>query len=132
MERARRESLTVLATVTGMTDLYDGQLEAISAQPAIFYERVLGYLQRALYDTRTLVEAYDYYLARCAEAGVTPDQAHAAWQVHSSPDFEGELGAAEAYGPNAMRMIDEQILAKLGIAPHAAEVPDEDGDETDG
>jgi hypothetical protein len=117
MLRARRDVLTMLATVNGMDAMYDAHLERIAQQP-VFYERVLKPLATTLWHTRTLLEAYDYFLARCGEASITLDQAQAAWQVHSSEAFEAELIEAESYGPNAMRMIDEQILRHLGLGPH--------------
>ena len=78
--------------------------------------------------TRILLEAYDCFLARCQEGGITLEQEEAAWQVHSSAAFEAELIEAESYGPNAMHLIDEQILTHLGLPPHVAEgrVVDED------
>ena len=82
--------------------------------------RVLRPLHEALWHTRILLDAYDYFLARCQEAGLTLEQAEAAWQVHSSPAFEAELVTGESYGPNALRMVDEQILAHLGLPPHDA------------
>jgi hypothetical protein len=117
MLRARRDLLTTLATVTGMDAMYDAQVERIQQQP-VFYDRVLKPLATTLWHTRILLEAYDYFLARCQEAGISLDQAQAAWQVHSSPAFEAELIEAESYGPNAMHMIDTQILCHLGLAPH--------------
>jgi len=79
--------------------------------------------------TRILLEAYDYFLARCQEGGITLEQEEAAWQVHSSAAFEAELIEAESYGPNAIHMIDEQILTHLGLPPPVAEVPVVDEDE---
>jgi hypothetical protein len=117
MPRARRDLLTALAQVRAMESLYEDTLERLRQAP-VFYQRVLTSLHETLWHTRTLLEAYDYFLARCAEAGFTPEQAEAAWQVHSSPAFEAELIEAESYGPNALPMVDEQILAKLGLAPH--------------
>jgi hypothetical protein len=120
MLKARRDILTALAQLRGMESLCDDTLERLQQQP-VFYKRVLTPLLEALWHTRILLDAYDYFLARCQEAGLTPDQAEAAWQVHSSPAFEAELIEAESYGPNALRMIDEQILAKLGLKPHDAD-----------
>ena len=120
MLRARRTLLTTLASVTAMEAIYDRHVERTQQEP-VFYERVLIPLQTALWHTRTLLEAHDYSLARCLEAGVSLDHAHAAWQVHSSPTFEAELIEAESYGPNAMHMIDEQILRHLGLPPHDSE-----------
>ena len=82
--------------------------------------RAVDQLSTAISTARILVEAYDYYLARCIEAGISPEDAAAAWNIHSSEPFEAEVVEAESYGPNAMRMIDEHILAKLGIAPYDA------------
>jgi hypothetical protein len=48
------------------------------------------------------------------------EDAAAAWDMHSSEAFEAELVEAERYGPNALRMIDAALLARLGIAPHDA------------
>src|SRR5262245_12476903 len=72
--KARRDVLTTLATVSGMDAMYDAQLERIEQQP-VFYERVLKPLTTALWHTRILVQAFDYFLARCQEAGVSRDQA---------------------------------------------------------
>ena len=120
MGRARRDIVTALSQVRGMESLYEDHLERLQQQP-VFYQRVLTPLHDALWHTRTLLEAYDYFLARCGEAGVSLDQADAAWQVHSSPAFEAELIEAESYGPNALHMVDEQILAALGLPPHDAD-----------
>ena len=79
--------------------------------------------------TRILLEAYDYFLARCQDGGITLEQEEAVWQVHSSAAFEAELIEAESYGPNAIHMIDEQILTHLGLPPPVAEVPVVDEDE---
>jgi hypothetical protein len=78
---------------------------------------------------RTLHQAYAYFLARCQEGGLTLEQAEAAWLAHASPALEDELLEAESYGPNTMRMIDEQILTHLGLPPHEAEVRVEDEDD---
>jgi hypothetical protein len=120
MARARRVVLTTLASVKAMEAIYDQQNERTQQEP-VFYERVLAPLHTTLWHTRILLEAYDYFLARCQEANVTLDQAHAAWQVHSTPAFEAELVEAESYGPNAMHMIDEQILCHLGLPPYDRE-----------
>jgi hypothetical protein len=117
MLRARRDVLTALAQVRGMEGVYEDTLERLQQEP-VFYKRVLAPLHEALWHTRILLEAYDYFLARCQEAGLSLDQAEAAWQVHSSAAFEAELIEAESYGPNALHMVDAQILAKLGLAPH--------------
>jgi hypothetical protein len=118
--RARRDILTALAQVRGMESLYEDTLERLQQEP-IFYQRVLKPLHATLWHTRILLEAYDYFLARCLEAGISLDQAEAAWQIHSSPAFEAELVEAESYGPNAMHMIDTQVLCHLGLAPHDRE-----------
>jgi hypothetical protein len=124
LAKARREVLMALASVRSLEAIHDAALEAVQQQP-IFYARVLTPLAERLWHTRILLEAYDYFLARCQEAGVSLDQAQAAWQVHSSPEWEAELREAESYGPNAMGMIDEQILRHLGIAPHDQDAPEE-------
>ena len=79
--------------------------------------------------TRILLEAYDCFLARCQDGGITLEQEEAAWEVHSSAAFAAELIEAESYGPHAMHMIDEQILTHLGLPPPVAEVPVVDEDE---
>ena len=127
---ARRHVLTTLASVEAMYHMADGALEDRRRTP-VFYQRALQPLLTAINQTQTLLEAYDYFLARCQEGGITLDQAEAAWQVHSSAAFEAELIEAESYGPNAMRMIDEQILVHLGLPPHAAEVTTDEEDDAD-
>jgi hypothetical protein len=132
MERARRDILTALAGVTGMEALYDDHLERLQLQQEpVLYARALKPLHELLWHTRTLLEAYDYFLARCQDAGLSVEQAQAAWQVHSSPAFEAEMIEAESYGPNAMRMIDEQILHHLGLPPHAATVSVPESEDED-
>jgi hypothetical protein len=118
-QKARRDLLTALAQVRSMESLYEDTLERLQQAP-VFYTRVLRPLHEALWHTRILLDAYDYFLARCQEAGLTLEQAEAAWQVHSSPAFEAELVMGESYGPNALRMVDEQILSHLGLPPHDA------------
>jgi hypothetical protein len=83
------------------------------------FGRILGHLSTALLQGQTLLEAYDYFQVRCAEAGISPEDAAAAWDMHSSEAFEADIIEAESYGPNAMRMIDETILARLRIPPHS-------------
>jgi hypothetical protein len=115
--KARRDLLLALGAVDGLSALSDGHLDRLRHEP-VFYARALTPLFEALSLTRILLEAYEYFLARCQEAGMSLDDAQAAWQVHSSPEFEGELLDAERYGPNAMAMIDQHILARLGIGPN--------------
>jgi len=128
MERARRASLTASAALASMWGIHDALLDTTGYRDDVaFYDRVFGSLTSALTTARTLLEAYEYFLARCAEAGLTPEQAHTSWQVHSSPAFEAELVNAEEFGPNALGMIDRQILRPMGLQPH-----DEDGDSESG
>jgi hypothetical protein len=127
---ARRKALMTLATVTALCDIADESLSRVRQEP-VFYKRALEPLSTAIGHARTLLDAYDYYLARCQEGGITLDQAEAAWQVHSSAAFEAEMIEAESYGPNAMHMIDAQILVHLGLPPHAAEVQVEDAGDAD-
>jgi hypothetical protein len=60
------------------------------------FGRVLRHLSQAMQAAQTLIEAYDYYLARCLEAGIGPEDAAAAWDIHSSEAFEAELVEAES------------------------------------
>jgi hypothetical protein len=121
LPRARRGVQAMTTVLQGAYAIYEDQIGlrvGLSPHEVPFYARTLAPVTTALWAARTLFEAYDYYLARCEEAGLSLDDAHAAWQVHSSPAFEAELVEAEADGPNAMGMIDRQVLAKMGIAPH--------------
>ena len=118
MEQARRASLAASTALESMYAIYDALLDTAGYEDSAFYTRVLGEASSALLKARTLLEAFEYFLARCSEAGLTPEQAHAAWHIHSSPAFEAELVEAEALGPNAMGMIDRQVLAKMGLKPH--------------
>ena len=87
-------------------------------RPLTLYARALHPLSEQLDAATTLIEAYDCYLARCAAAGLTPERATAAWEAQSTPAWEAELVEAEADGPNALPMVDAQILAALGLPPH--------------
>jgi hypothetical protein len=127
MERARRESLTASAALVSMWGIYDALIDTTGYNDVAFYDRVFTSLTSTLTTTRTLLEAYEYFLARCGEAGLSPEQAHTSWQVHSSPAFEAELVHAEEFGPNALGMIDRQILRPMGLQPH-----DEDDDSESG
>src|SRR5712691_11474922 len=127
MEQARRASLAASAALSSMWGIHDALLDSAGYDEVAFYKRVFRELVTTLSTTRTLLEAYEYFLARCAEAGLSPEQAHTSWQVHSSPAFEAELVEAEALGPNAMGMIDRQILRPMGLKPH-----DEDEDSESG
>jgi hypothetical protein len=122
LPRARREVQALTTVLQGAYAMYEDQV-GLSSHEVPFYARTLAPVTTALTAAQTLLRAYDYYLARCQEAGRSLDEAQAAWQVHSSPAFEAEIVEAESYGPNAMDMIDREVLAKMGIAPHA------DGDD---
>jgi hypothetical protein len=54
---------------------------------------------------------------------MSPADAAAAWDIHSSETFEAALVEAESYSPNALRMIDDRLLARLEIPPHEAALP---------
>lgn len=125
MEQARREVLTAVAALRHLRAVFEESLDGLYRHnaPSTLYARALQPLSERLNDASTLLDAYDYYLARCAEAGLTPERATAAWEAQSTPAWEAEVVEAESYGPNAMHMVDEQILAALGLPPH-----DVDGD----
>jgi hypothetical protein len=127
---ARRRVLMTLATVESMGHIADGAFHPTRTTD-VFYPRAEYPLRDAIWHARVLLQAYDYYLARCQEGGITLEQAEAAWQVHSSPAFEAELiEAEESFRANATHLIDEQILTHLGLPPHEAEVQVEDeGDD---
>lgn len=118
MQQARRTILQAEASLHALWGVYDADLDDLRYRGPAMFQRTLADLATVLNATRTLFEAYDYFLARCAEAGMTPEAAHTAWDEHSTEEFEAEMVEAERAGPNAMRMIDETILARLGIPPH--------------
>jgi len=126
MAAARRTVIKATTTLAGFWALYEADLEGVRYKTPI-YDRALKPLTDALNAARTLLEAYDYFLARCAEAGLTAVQAHAAWEAQSSPAWEAELVDAESYGPNALRLVDEHILSHLGIVPHEEMTEQDDG-----
>jgi hypothetical protein len=118
-DKERRTLHQAEAALEVLWAIWDTQLDTLYHRDAPkMFGRVLKQLNAAIHAAQTLVEAYDYYQARCAEAGITPEDAAAAWDMHSTEAFEAELVDAESVGPNAMRMIDEKILATLGIPPH--------------
>jgi thiol-disulfide isomerase/thioredoxin len=59
----------------------DALLDTTGYTDVVFYDRVFKSLTSALSTARTLLEAYEYFLARCAEAGLTPEQARSAAEV---------------------------------------------------
>ena len=119
MEQARREVLTAVAALRHLRAVFEESVDSMySRSDRTLYARALQPLSESLSDASILLEAYDYYLARCAEAGLTPERATAAWEAQSSPGWEAEVIEAEAVGPNAMHMVDAQILAALGLPPH--------------
>jgi hypothetical protein len=120
MEQTRRDVVTAVAALRHLRAVFEESLEGLyrHQDPSALFARALQPLSEQLNATTTLVEAYDYYLARCAEAGLTPERATAAWEAQTSPAWEAEVVEAEAYGPNALPMVDAQILAALGLPPH--------------
>jgi hypothetical protein len=114
-----------------MLAMKDAELDRLRSHHVKMFPRVIDELGDALHAALTLVRAYDYYIARCTEAGIPPKDAAVAWNIHSSEAFERELVEAESYGPNALRLVDTQILAKLGIAPHEATKEDAEDEEED-
>jgi hypothetical protein len=118
-EQERRSILQAEAAVKALWAIYDAELASLQQRAPKMFSRILGQLSTALNQAQTLLEAYDYYQVRCAEAGISPEDAAAAWDTHSSDAFEADIIEAESYGPNAMRMIDETILARLRIPPYS-------------
>jgi hypothetical protein len=117
-DQARRTIHQAEAALQALWAVFDAQLDPVAHQDAPkMFGRTLTALGAALQAAQTLVGAYDYFLARCLEAGMSPADAAAAWDMHSSEAFEAEIVEAEAVGPNALRMIDDRLLARLGIAP---------------
>jgi hypothetical protein len=120
MQRARREVVTALGALRSMQAIFEEALEELYRHndPSTLYGRVLQPLSERINEATTLLEAYDYFLARCAEASLPPERATAAWEAQTSPAWEAAVLEAESYGPNALRMVDTQILAALGLPPH--------------
>jgi hypothetical protein len=118
-DQARRAIHQAEAALESVWSIWDAQLDVLAHRPDLpkMCGRTITALWTAIQTAQTLVEGYDYYLARCAEAGISPEDAAAAWNMHSSEAFEAELVEAESCGPNALRMIDETILARLGVPP---------------
>jgi hypothetical protein len=67
---ARRRVLMTLAAVEAMSHIADGSLDDLRHK-MVFYQRALAPLQAAISQARTLLDAYDYFLARCQEGGIT-------------------------------------------------------------
>jgi hypothetical protein len=116
-ERERRTILQAQGLLAAMQHICDEGLDGVWHRAPKLFERLGHTLQDALTAARVWLEAYDYFQARCAEAGMSPEDAAAAWDLHVTPEFERELVEAEGYGPNAIRMLDETVLRTLQIAP---------------
>jgi hypothetical protein len=119
-EKERRLLHKAQGALQGIWAIVETQLDepfGHRTEPAML-GRVVKHLTTALNAAQTLIDAYEYHLARCLEASLSPETAATAWQLHSSEVFEAELIEAESYGPNFMRLVDETILAPLGIGPH--------------
>jgi hypothetical protein len=123
MALARRRVLKTLATVESMGYIADTAFHPTRTTD-VFYPSAEYPLREAIWHARVLLNAYDYYLARCQEGGIPLDQAETAWQVHASPAFEDELIEAEDSMASTMPLVDAQILSHLGLPPHEAEVQD--------
>jgi hypothetical protein len=125
MTLARRRVLKTLATVESMAHIANTAFHPTRTTD-VFYHRTEQPLRDAIWHASVLLRAYDYYLARCQEGGITLAAAEAAWQGHASPAFETALLEEEPWSPNVLHRIDEQILTHLGLPPHEAEVSVED------
>ena len=123
MEQARRQVMTAAATLRHMRALFEESLDALYRHDdqSTLYGRALQPLSEHLNRATILVDAYEYHLARCAEAGLTPTHAASAWEASSSTGWEAEMIRAEDFGPNVLYNVDKQILAKLGLPPHDAD-----------
>jgi hypothetical protein len=119
MQRARRDVITAVGAVESMRALFEDALASLyRPSETTLYARALQPLSAQISRALTLLEAYDYYLARCAEAGLTPAHAQAAWEAQSSAAWEAALVEGESHAPNALAMVDTQSLVALGLPPH--------------
>ncbi len=122
LERARRGVIRAQGALEVVMQLLEDEMMSPlwRDNPHAFFGRVLQPLFTAHAWASTLIEAYDYYLARCAEAGIPAERAHAVWEEYSTPAFEAEVVEVYdlGYFPNIMQRIDEQILVHLGVGPH--------------
>ncbi len=86
----------------------------------------------ALADVRGFLDCFDYFTARCAEAGITPDDAANQWTTHAPADFLATMRDWLDVGPNAIKLVDELILAPMGRAPCPEEqIPTDGADDVD-
>jgi hypothetical protein len=80
MEQERRAVLQAEAAVKALWAIYDAELETLRHRAPRMFGRVPARLSGALTQAQTLLETYDYFLARYAEAGLSPEDAAAAWE----------------------------------------------------
>lgn len=115
MEQSRRKVVTALAGLRHMRAVFAEALDELYRvnDLSTLYGRALHPLSERLNDATILLEAYDYHLARCAEAGLAPTHAAAAWEAQSSPAWEADVIEAESYGPNVLYNVDKQNLQSL-------------------
>ena len=118
MQRARRTVVKIKAALEAIWLLSDEMLDAHRYDVPL-YTRICAVMAQAVQAQRLLIEAFDYYLARCAEAGLSVREAAAAWERYTAPMFEAELVEEGVYGAALLDRIDFQILLPLGLAPHA-------------
>ncbi len=91
----------------------------------------------ALADVSSFLGCFDYFTARCMEAGVTPDEARQQWETHAPADFLTTMRDWQEVGPNEIALVDQFILAPMGLpsCPEKqtpdAPAPDRDPQDTE-
>ncbi len=71
----------------------------------------------ALADVRSFLGCFDYFAARCVEAGLTPDEARHQWETHAPADFLTTMRSWQEVGPNEIALVDQFILKPMGLPP---------------
>ena len=96
-------------------DIFDDIEPALRKDTLSTMEQLTKAVYVALADVRSFLGCFDYFAARCVEAGLTPDEARHQWETHAPEDFLTTMRDWQEVGPNEIALVDQFILAPMGL-----------------
>jgi hypothetical protein len=113
LQQARQHVFALSVRTESLLAVYNAPEVTTDYQEPECISRVRLRLEAILCDTAELLKAYTFYLARCADQGVTLAQADTLWEQHAPATFDQELLQAAYTGGEPEQLIEGHILRHM-------------------
>ena len=113
MQVLHRKIVDHARTLRITEDIFDDIEPALRKDTLPTMEPLTKAVYVALADVSSFLGCLDYFMARCGEAGLTPDEARSQWETHAPADFLTTMRDWQEVGPNEIALVDQFILAPM-------------------